>query len=416
MSYRDRSRRPPNMPKVIKLELSEKNIRGRLIGVVILLAIGFTAIGVAVNGWLTTEPGWKVMECYAEGVTFSDDFVLNYYLGAGEQNATGEERSVNAVYGQAMTDAYRIFTDQLLEDGTHNLAYLNTHLNETVSIEPALYEALALLENAGLRHHYLAPVYVEYKPVFLSQNGMEAALYDPMKNGELMEGVRELAAFAADPASVRLELLGNDQVCLRVSDAYLAFLEENAYDTVLDLNWMTNAFVADYVADALIANGYTRGYLASYDGFTRNLGGLDEEFRLNLFAREGQEAFQAGALGYTGSFACVYLRDYPLGESDRWHYMAYEDGSITGIFLDPADGASKGAVTDLVIYSESKSCGELLTLAAPAMIADSLNVQPLLDAQDAGAIWNEGKTVFHTHPDANISLSGEFGYTLELVQ
>ena len=416
MSYRDRSRREPNVPKVIRLELSEKNIRGRFIGLVILLAIAFTAIGMGVKAWLTTEPGWKVLECYAEGVTFSDDFVVNYYLGADGSNATAEEKAINAVYSQAMTDAYRIFTDQPLEDGTHNMAYLNAHLNETVSIEPALYEALELLENAGLRHHYLAPVYVEFKPVFLSQNSMEAAVYDPMKNEDLMAYVRELAAYAADPASVRLELLGNDQVCLRVSDEYLAFLEAHEIDAVLDLNWMTNAFVADFVADALIENGFTRGYVASYDGFTRNLGGVEEAFRLNLFAREGQEAFQAGALGYTGTFSCVYLRDYPMAESDRWHYMAYEDGSITGIFLDPADGASKGAVSDLVVYSEDKSCGELLTLAAPAMIASTLNAQPLLEAQGVYAIWNEGKTIFHTQPDANISLSGEFGYTLELAQ
>ena len=349
MSYRDRSRREPHMPKVIRIELSEKHIRPRLIAVVVLLAIAFTAIAVGVKSWLTTEPGWKVMESYAEGVTFSDELVFRYYLGSDGSNATAEEKSINAVYSQAMTDAYRIFSGQEMEDGTHNMAYLNDHLNEAVAIEPALYRALELLENAGLRHAYLAPVYVEYKPVFLTQNTMEAAVYDPMKNEELMAYVRELAAFAADPGSVQLELLGGDQVCLRVSEEYLAFLQAHEIDTVLDLNWMTNAFVVDYVADALSEHGFTRGYLASYDGFTRNLGGLVQEFRLNLFAREGQEAFQAGALSYTGALSCVYLRDYPLSESDRWHYMAYEDGTITSTFLDPADGSSKGAVTDLVV-------------------------------------------------------------------
>ena len=416
MSYRDRSRREPNMPKVIRVELSEKNLRARLIGLVILLAIAFTAIVMGVKAWLTTEPGWKVLECYAEGVTYSDDFVVNYYLGANGNNATAEEKAINAVFSQAMTDAYRIFTDQPLEDGTHNMAYLNAHLNETVSIEPALYRALELLESAGLRHAYLAPVYVEYKTVFLSQNGMEAAAYDPMKNEELMAYVRELAAYAADPESIRLELLGGGQVCLRVSDEYLAFIEDHEINAVMDLNWMTNAFVADFVADALAENGFTHGYVASYDGFTRNLGGLDQEFLQNIFARDGREAFQAGALSYTGSFTCVYLRDYPLSESDRWHYMAYEDGSITSTFLDPADGASKGAVSDLLVYSSDKSCGELLALAAPVMIADSLDPQSLLDAQGVEAIWNEGKTIFHTQPDASISLTGEFGYTLELVK
>ena len=412
MSYRDRSRREPVMPRIIKLEVSEKNMRGRLIAVVVLLAIAFTAIGIAVKGIFTTDPGWKVMDCYADIITYSDDFVFSYYLGT-EGNATAEERAINTVYSQGMEDAFRFFTDQPLEDGTKNLAYLNDHLNETVTIEGPLYDALEKLENAGLRHAYLAPVYVEYKPVFLSQNTSEAAVYDPMRNDDLKAYVQEAAAYANDPAHVRLELLGNDQVCLRVSEEYQAFLEAHEIDTVLDLNWMTNAFVCDYVADQLIQHGFTKGFIASYDGFTRNLGGLEDEFRFNLFNRVDSAYELAGALGYQGAFSLVYLRDYPMNDADRWHYMGYEDGQITTIFLDPADGMSKSAVTDLVVYAADKSCAELLTVAAPAMIAEELDVQSLLAAN---AIWGEGKTLFHTEADANIYLNEEAGYTTKIAE
>ena len=412
MSYRDRSRREPVMPRIIKLEVSEKNMRGRLIAVVVLLAIAFTAIGVAVKGVFTTDPGWKVMDCYAEIVTYSDDLVFSYYLGS-EGNATGEERAINTVYSQAMTDAYRYFTDQPLEDGTRNLAYLNDHLNETVTIEGPLYDALEKLEHAGLRHAYLAPVYVEYKPVFLSQNTSEAAVYDPMRNEELKADVQETASYADDPAHVRLELLGNDQVCLWVSEEYQAFLEANEIDKVLDLNWMTNAFVVDYAADLLIQNGFTKGFIASYDGFTRNLGGLEDEFRFNLFNRVDQTYELAGALGYKGAFSVVYLRDYPMSDADRWHYMGYEDGTITTTYLDPADGMSKSAVTDLVVYAADQSCVDLLTLAAPAMIAEELDVHSLVNV---GAIWSEGKTLLHTEVDANIYLNEEAGYTVKIAE
>ena len=412
MSYRDRSRRDPAMPRIIKLEVSEKNMRGRLIAVVVLLAIAFTAIGVAVKDAFTTDPGWKVMDCYAEIVTYSDDFVFSYYLGT-EGKATAEERAINTVYSKGMEEAYRFFTDQPLEDGTKNLAYLNDHLNETVTIEAPLYEALEKLENAGLRHAYLAPVYVEYKPVFLSQNTSEAAVYDPMRNEELKAYVQEAAAYANDPAHVRLELLGNDQVCLWVSEEYKAFLEAHEIDTVLDLNWMTNAFVCDYVADLLIKQGFTKGFIASYDGFTRNLGGLEDEFRFNLFNRVDETYELAGSLGYKGAFSVVYLRDYPMNEADRWHYMGYEDGQITTTFLDPADGMSKSAVTDLVVYAADKSCVDLLTVAAPAMIAEELNIQSLLDAN---AIWSEGKTLVHTEAEANIYLSEEAGYTAKFAE
>ena len=410
MSYRDRSRREPVMPRIIKLEVSEKNMRGRLIAVVVLLAIAFTAIGVAVKDAFTTDPGWKVMDCYAEIVTYSDDFVFSYYLGT-EGKATAEERAINVVYSQAMTDAYRYFTDQPLEDGTKNLAYLNDHLNETVTIEGPLYDALEKLEKAGLRHAYLAPVYVEYKPVFLSQNTSEAAVYDPMRNDDLKAYVQEAAAYANDPAHVRLELLGGNQVCLWVSGEYKAFLEAHEIDTVLDLNWMTNAFVCDYVADLLIQHGYTKGFIASYDGFTRNLGGLEDEFRFNLFNRVDQAYELAGALGYQGAFSIVYLRDYPMSDDDRWHYMGYEDGTITSVYLDPADGMSKSAVTDLVVYSDDQSCVDLLTVAAPAMIAEELDVQTLTNA-----IWSEGKTLLHTEVDANIYLNEEAGYTTKIAE
>ena len=412
MSYRDRSRREPVMPRIIKLEVSEKNMRGRLIAVVVLLAIAFTAIGIAVKGIFTTDPGWKVMDCYADIITYSDDFVFSYYLGT-EGNATAEERAINTVYSQGMEDAFRFFTDQALEDGTKNLAYLNDYLNETVTIEGPLYDALEKLENAGLRHAYLAPVYVEYKPVFLSQNTSEAAVYDPMRNDDLKAYVQEAAAYANDPAHVRLELLGNDQVCLRVSEEYQAFLEAHEIDTVLDLNWMTNAFVCDYVANQLIQHGFTKGFLASYDGFTRNLGGLEDEFRFNLFNRVDSAYELAGALGYQGAFSVVYLRDYPMNDADRWHYMGYEDGQITTIFLDPADGMSKSAVTDLVVYDADKSCADLLTVAVPAMIAEELNVQSLLTEN---AIWSEGKTMFHTEADANIYLNEEAGYTTKIAE
>ena len=412
MSNRDRSRREPVMPRIIKLEVSEKNMRGRLIGVVILLAIAFTAIGVAVKDAFTTDPGWKVMDCYAEIVTYSDEFVFSYYLGS-EGNATAEERAINTVYSKGMEDAYRFFTDQPLEDGTKNLAYLNDHLNETVTIEHALYEALEKLETSGVRYAYLAPVYLEYKPVFLSQNTSEAAVYDPMRNDELTAYVQEAAAYANDPAHIRLELLGNDQVCLWVSEEYKAFLESNEIDTVLDLNWMTNAFVCDYVADLLIRQGFTKGFIASYDGFTRNLGGLEDEFRFNLFNRIGDTSELVGALGYKGAFSVVYLRDYPMSDDDRWHYMAYEDGLITSVYADPADGMSKSAVTDLVVYAADQSCVDLLTVAAPAMIAEELDVRSLLSVN---AIWSEDHTIFHTEVEANIYLNEEAGYTTKIAE
>ena len=414
MSYRDRSNKTPYLPPVIKINLVEGNMTRRLIVLVIVLAIAFTAFGVGLKELFTSDPGWKTIECYTEEMAYSADISLQYYLGGEDVNATSQQRSLNAAYGQAMADAYRIFNSETLTKGNYNIAYINAHPNEVVTVDPALYQALALLEGENLRYAYLAEAYLRYKPVFLSQSDVEAMRYDPMKDQTLAEEVRELAAIVTDPDMVTLELLGDNQVCLKVSDAYLTFAEANGIESILDLSWMTNAFVADFVADALAEAGLTSGYLASYDGFTRNLGGVEESFGVNLFARRGQTVDMPGALTYSGAMSMICLRDYPMGSADRWHYYAYEDGSITSIYLDPADGLSKAAVTDLVVYDREMSCGELLTLAAPAMIAESFDAAPLA-AAEADAIWAQDGKVFHTQADAKISLTADSGYTLEHV-
>ena len=263
MSYRDRSNKTPYLPPLIKISLSEGNMTLRLIALVVVLAIAFTAFGVALREIFTTEPGWKAIECYTEEIAYSADISLQYYLGGQDVNATSQERSLNAVYGEAMADAYRIFNSEVLEDDNYNIPYLNAHPNEVVTVDPALYAAFELLEDAGARYCYMAPINVEYKAVFLSQNDVEAAGYDPMKDADLADDIRETASVIADPNMVKLELLGNNQVCLKASEEYLAFAENNGIEGILDLGWMTHAFVVDYVADCLIEAGHTSGYLMS---------------------------------------------------------------------------------------------------------------------------------------------------------
>ena len=415
MSYRDRSNKTPHLPPVIKIDLAEGNMRNRLIVLVIVLAIAFTAFGVGLKEVFTSEPGWKTIECYTEEMAYSADISLQYYLGGEGINATSQERALNAVYGEAMAEAYRIFNSEVLAEGNYNVAYLNAHPNEVVTVDPALYAAFSLLENAGARYAYMAPIYVEYKGVFLSQNDTEAVCYDPMKDQAIADYIRQIAAVTADPDMVTLELLGGDQVCLKISEEYLAFAEEHGIESFLDLGWMTNAFVVDFVADRLTEAGHTSGYLVSYDGFTRNLGGVAETFALNLLARSGKETRVAGAMTYTGATSLAVFRDYPMTGADSWHYYRYEDGSVTSTYLDPVDGMSKAAVRDLVVYSRDLSCAELMVRAAGNFIADSFDSAALSDA-DMGAIWSAEDTIFHNRADAAITMAENSGMKLELAK
>lgn len=207
--------------------LSEDRVKLRAVLLVLLGIIAAASFAYGVNALFTAEPGIREITALTGEMNSGDAFTFYYELGAGEVSATDEERAIRSLYTQAATDAFRIFSADVAFEGCGNLWYLNQHINEPVAVEPALYNALALLENSGGRYHYLAPVYELYFSLFQSESDQEAFHFDPYRNEDLRRFYQEAADFANDPGAVDVELLGDDTVCLRVSEEYLAFAEKN---------------------------------------------------------------------------------------------------------------------------------------------------------------------------------------------
>ena len=408
MKNNGRDRRPYVKP-VKRIEVSEENRKQRVILAVVLFAIGIIAILIGLFTMLNTEPGWQEVEISADGANCAGDFVLMYDFHDAGSSASAVNKELSALYSQATVDAYRMFSPDLQEDGLGNVRCLNDHLNETVTVEPALYDALALLKKYDCRYAYLAPAYAEYDRVFLAESDAEAARYDPARNAETAAYLGEIARFAGDPEMVDLELLGNNQVRLKVSSEYLQFLQENEIDTLLDFGWMKNAFIADYLSDTLAEKGFTSGYLSSYDGFTRNLDSRNTSYSFNLFARQGDTVSLPARMNYTGPMSIVFLRNFPMGQQDSWHYYAFEDGRIVTAFLDSADGMSKSALNNLVSYSSDLGCGEILMQTAPVFIADDFRQETLDALTEKGiySIWSEGAALMHNDPEGKLELVSE---------
>lgn len=418
MSKNARDKRPYVRP-VTRLELSEKNIKLRWIAIAVLLAIAAVSIGYGFSQVLSTEPGWQQVSSISSEVNCGSDFVLMYDFGTGDVNPTAQYKILETLYSQLTVSAYQLFSPEA--EGTDNLYHLNIHVNEKVTVAPELYKALEQIAGSQSRHPFLGPVRELYDPVFLAASDAEAAVYDPMKDPEREAMAKETAAYCADPAMISLEVFGENQVRLNVSDDYLAFAEENGIAVFLDLGWMTNAFIIDYMADALSAQGHTLGYLTSYDGFTRNLDIRGTDYSISLFDRQGMDVMMPANFAYSGPMSIVSLRDYPLSEQDQWHYYSYEDGSITSVFLDPADGTSKSSVDSLIAYGNNAGCAEILLRLASVFTADTLNTEEIAEMSFDGldVLWFEGNTLYHTEEDAALMIrtdSGGEGYAVSHAQ
>ena len=122
--------------------------------------------------------GWQAGADQHQSAQLRRGFVLYDFSDAGAA-ATAVNKELTTLYSQAAEDAYRIFSADLREEGLKNVRYLNDHVNEAVTVEPALYKALSLLVKYVSLYAYLAPAYAEYDRVFLAESDAEAARYHP---------------------------------------------------------------------------------------------------------------------------------------------------------------------------------------------------------------------------------------------
>lgn len=399
MSKNARDRRPYVRP-VRRLVLPEIHVKNRLILLVVFLAIAVVAFGVGIHSALSVEPGWQEVTVNVGERSVAGDFQLMYDFSEDGSGATARMKQLQQLYTEAAERAYQVFHEDELTEGLGNVAFLNAHVNEAVTVEPELYRALEQVVSSGNRHVYLAPAYTEYHRLFSAEGDGEAAQYDPAKNPELANYLNQVAAFASDSASIQLELLGENRVKLTLSEDYLAFCAQEGIESYFDLGWMTNAFVADYLAGELLEQGFTKGYLTSQDGFTRNLDSRQGSYTLYWYAQPVKQNGQPETIAYQGPKAIVSLRDFPLNSQERWQYYIYEDETVVSGCLSVETGVSSAAVTSLLCLSDNLSCGEMVLAMAPVFTAEAWTENSAEVLHNAGmeCYWCKNGEVFTVNP------------------
>ena len=366
-----------------RIELSGKHLWLRVILVVVLVGMAAGFFGQAIHAILTPAPGWQQIKAAAQ-LPMAGELTLEYYL------TSGQEKTLTGLYTQAMEEASRLFDAQTEEAGT--LGCLNAHPGETVAVAPALYEALTLLEGQNSRYLYYAPVYEQYRGLYSCETDAEAQDFDPAVSAQIREFVEQACAFAADPRSVQLELLGDNQVRLTVSPEYRAFARENGVEVFLDFFWLRNAFAVDYIARQLEAAGYREGILTSFEGFARVLG--EGSFQAELYGLSGGKVTTAGTLSYTGPKAMVQFRAFPMTQLDQLHYYVTQSGAVRTPFIDEQTGTTRAAAEHMAVVSTDRGCAELALMTLPVFTARQIDEELLRGMEDVSAAWTaNGKVV-----------------------
>ncbi len=386
------------------MELSERHFGRRLLAFVICLAAAVAALGYGIHALITTDPGWVTIEA-SNGVTHcGGDFVFRYFLEEEGAAGTQRMRQVQALYNEMTVKGYQLFTPAEELEGVRNLYYINTHPNEDIVVDPVLYQAFETAEEYGDRSVYLGPVYAQYSDLLYCQEDVDAAYYDPYTDPEAAAFCQKLAAFAADPQEVRVELLGENTLRLQVSEEYLRYAGEQGGLRFLDFAWQTNAYVIDYFARSFQEQGITTGDISSVDGFSRSLFQGEGQALLTLYAWEGGKAVEAAQAELPIGESLVNLRAFPLGDMDGYYYVM-ENGGIRHQYVDISDGLCKASADALTVYARDKSCAQLMLEAGPVFIAGELDLEALSQLEKKGidSIAIKDRAIYHS--DAALPLS-----------
>ncbi len=382
----------------ITLELSNKNLKARTIAFIMLAALALTAFGYGLSSLLSTEDGWREIEANSTSeLNCASEFVFMYNLGASGESATVENKAITLVYTNAVVDGYQLFTNDEGYAGVNNVYYINQHPNEEIVVHEVLYKAFSTIKEYENRNIYLAPVYEQYDDIFYAGNDFETVDYDPYQNEEIAEYYKEIAFYANNAETVDVELLGENKIRLNVSDEYLKYAEENYITSFIDFAWMKNAFVVDFLADAMSSKGYILGTISSYDGYSRNLDDSGTSYSFNIYDKVGDSLYGAGIMQYKGAKSIVFMNDYPINSMDTNRFYTMEDGEIRSFYLDVLDGKCKSSIDSFVSYSDDSNCAEILMQMIPVYITDSFNEAKIseLKENDIYSVFCNEYVIYH---------------------
>lgn len=385
----------------ITYEVSEKNKTLRMILIVVLLAIGVVAITTGIITALNSDSGWQEVTVTSQERNCSTNFIFQYYFADSGAAATELNRKVSAVYNAATVKAYWLFTPDEGSESYQNIYYINHHPGEVITVDPVLYNAFAKLHAQQNRSVYLGPAYAEYNRLFFNPDDSQVFEQDPAVNALNREYLKTVAQFASDPSHIELKLLGNNQVKLELSQTYQDFAKEYEIDCFLDFHYMANAFIIDYFADELIAQGFTHGYISSVDGYTRNLWGGGDSFSMNLFDLEGTTIYPAGTFSYQGPMSIVSLRSFPLAASDVY-YREGANKTILHPYLSLETGMPLASTSNLLGLSHSASCADILLHLQKVFISDTFDEMQLHNLP-FDAIWCKDGAIRYTLSEITFS-------------
>lgn len=395
-----RSRREDMLKPVQKVEVSDKHVALRIVLFILALLIAIGAFTYALTALLRVPSGWMQIEAAATEISVAPELSFYYYVGSDGRDAKAEKNAVTNAYTEACVNAYKMF--DTVTDNQNNVCAVNIKVNETVTVDAALYRAFKTVADYDARLLFMAPIYERRSNIFFSADDFGAQQFDPNFSMQEKTFYDEILEFVNSSADISLDILEQNSVRLNVSARYLAYAKESGIKSFVDFFHMKNAFIVDYIVGALTEKGYNVGFISSIDGFTRTLSGEMADNSITLFDKVGDSPYACAAVTLKQSFAGVNLHGFKIRAGEQYYYK-YSDGRIVTPFVS-ADGKETVSSNFIFGYSKDGDCGSVLIEMLPLFMSEQLNVADVKALSENGidTVYAKDKTVYYTQSGLDI--------------
>lgn len=387
---------------MIKEFLKEKKNRWRAALFLAFAVLAVAAITYGITSYAQKEPGYYQAEPDAQTKTVAYDSGVVYYGYAGGSSDEVKHylNGMNAAYSASLLRAYKELDAENTYDGFTNIATLNQHIGEELQISGELMnvlrDALAKTRDGKGYNVFSGALHAQWRTLLYLDSPDE---FDPAADVFEAQRMADIAAMTADLSHFNLEIVDAEKhiVRLTVDEAYQTFAQNMEISApALDLNVLRKAYLLQWVAADMAAQGYADGYLATDDGLSMVLNAGDMQHSLAGLSKG--KAMVAATMPAEKNSVCCQMTAYPLTDRRYGYYTFMQDGAT--YMRHPWVNAQTGESGQLLLSAgllarDMKPVDGLYCLITMTGAATEAEAQRMLRAACPA-----GGTAFYTAPEA----------------
>lgn len=328
----------------MKLEVSNRHVTLRIVVTAVAFVVAVIAFTIGVVSIGHKDPGYHAIEAKvdAEALLYNNAVTLKYWFDGSTNDIKRGINALTEVYTPVLAASYKQLDPHNLYTGMNGIATLNLNPGREIVVSEHLYAVLKdaysrTLEGRGY-NMFAGDLYNEWKSILILD---EPQAFDPAFNSAQAQRISEVASQVSDLSNFSLEFLDDNTCTVRfsVSDSYVRFCNSYEIESMpLDLNLLHDAYLMDWIATVLLAEGYDTGYLFTREAQVLCLGSHGTLGYSMYTLEDGNETVYA-SLNLEGPFSATTFTAFGMGSYYGYSIETGDRSLYRHMYFDVSTGA-----------------------------------------------------------------------------